>query len=50
MRKRTEFENSLRNKRHATSLWIRYAKWEESQQEMERARSIYERCAFPGIT
>lgn len=44
MRKRTEFENSIRQKRHAMSIWLRYAQWEESQREWERARSIYERA------
>lgn len=44
MRKRTEFENALRTKRHAVSVWMRYARWEEEQNELERARSIYERA------
>lgn len=43
LKKRTEFENAIRLKRHAISIWLRYAKWEESQNEFERARSIYER-------
>lgn len=44
LRKRTEFENALRQKRHAVSIWMRYARWEEEQNELERARSIYERA------
>ena len=24
--------------------WIKYAQWEESQQEVQRARSVYERA------
>jgi len=24
--------------------WIKYAQWEESQQEIQRARSVYERA------
>jgi len=44
MRKRTEFENAIRQKRYSLSIWLRYSKWEESQHEFERARSIYERA------
>uniref|UniRef100_A0A6B2KZN2 Suppressor of forked domain-containing protein n=1 Tax=Arcella intermedia TaxID=1963864 RepID=A0A6B2KZN2_9EUKA len=44
MRKRTEFENSIRQKRYSLNIWLRYAKWEESQHEFERSRSIYERA------
>jgi crooked neck len=43
LKKRTEFENAIRLKRHSINIWLRYAKWEESQNEFERARSIYER-------
>eukprot|EP01125_Pyxidicula_operculata_P005790 TRINITY_DN2020_c0_g3_i1.p1 TRINITY_DN2020_c0_g3~~TRINITY_DN2020_c0_g3_i1.p1 ORF type:complete len:664 (-),score=171.71 TRINITY_DN2020_c0_g3_i1:1320-3311(-) len=44
LRKRTEFENGLKIKRYSMPLWVKYAKWEESQQEWERARSIFERA------
>jgi crooked neck len=44
LKKRTAFENQLRAKRHSMSIWLRYAKWEESQHEYTRARSIYERA------
>lgn len=60
MRKRTEFENVLRMKRHDAGVWyvpvicsggiycsrIAYALWEEKQNEIKRARSIMERFAF----
>jgi len=44
MRKRKEFEDMLRNHKHAMGLWLRYAAWEESQFEMKRARNVYERA------
>jgi crooked neck len=44
MGKRKEFEDTLRRHRHNISTWIKYAKWEESQQEFRRARSIFERA------
>lgn len=44
LRKRKEFEDNLRKNRSVVSNWIKYAKWEESQQEFARARSIYERA------
>ena len=30
--------------RQNIGIWLRYAKWEDSQQETERARSVYERA------
>lgn len=42
--KRKDFEDQLRRKALNTSLWTRYALWESSQKEFERARSIFERC------
>ncbi|CAM9158886.1 unnamed protein product [Heterosigma akashiwo] len=44
MRKRKEFEDSIRRQRQHLGTWHKYAKWEESQKEYERARSIYERA------
>eukprot|EP01087_Luapelamoeba_hula_P016343 TRINITY_DN5020_c0_g1_i1.p1 TRINITY_DN5020_c0_g1~~TRINITY_DN5020_c0_g1_i1.p1 ORF type:complete len:672 (-),score=128.42 TRINITY_DN5020_c0_g1_i1:24-2039(-) len=44
LRKRKEFEDSLRRQRMLMTTWIKYAKWEESQREYERARNIYERA------
>ena len=42
-KKRKEFEDKVRFARQQTGTWLRYAKWEESQSEFTRARSIYER-------
>jgi crooked neck len=44
MGKRKEFEDIIRRSRHQIGTWIKYAKWEESQLEFRRARSIYERA------
>ena len=44
MRKRKEFEDNIRKNRGVMSNWIKYAKWEESQQQYTRARSVYERA------
>ena len=44
MRKRKEFEDNIRKNRTVMSNWIKYAQWEESQQEFARSRSIYERA------
>ncbi|KAK2719496.1 protein crooked neck-like [Artemia franciscana] len=43
-RKRKAFEDALRRNRSVIGNWIKYAKWEESQREVQRARSIYERA------
>ncbi len=42
--KRKEFEDRIIRSRAHIPLWIRYAKWEETQNEFARARSIYERA------
>ena len=44
LRKRKEFEDNLRKNRLNVSHWLKYAGWEESQGEIERARSIFERA------
>ena len=44
MAKRREYEDVLRRNRTSTGAWLKYAKWEESQEELERVRSIYERA------
>ncbi len=44
MRKRKEFEDSLRKNRTVMSNWLKYAKWEEAQNQIDRARSVYERA------
>lgn len=42
--KRKEFEDRIIRSRAHIPLWIRYAKWEETQNEYVRARSIFERA------
>uniref|UniRef100_A0A3P9IF37 Crooked neck-like protein 1 n=1 Tax=Oryzias latipes TaxID=8090 RepID=A0A3P9IF37_ORYLA len=44
LRKRKAFEDNIRKNRTIISNWIKYAQWEESQKEVQRARSIYERA------
>ncbi|KAJ2481628.1 NineTeen Complex (NTC) component [Coemansia sp. RSA 2131] len=44
MRRRREFEEGVRRNRTNIGEWLRYATWEESQQEIARSRSIYERA------
>ena len=44
MRKRKELEDNIRKNRVVVSNWIKYAQWEESQKEFQRARSVYERA------
>ncbi|KAE8747014.1 hypothetical protein FOCC_FOCC006269 [Frankliniella occidentalis] len=43
-RKRRACEDGIRKNRSVISNWIKYAQWEESQKEIPRARSIYERA------
>lgn len=44
MSKRKSFEDEIRSQRHHMGTWMKYAQWEESQQEFKRARSIFERA------
>ncbi|KAJ2157295.1 NineTeen Complex (NTC) component [Coemansia sp. RSA 552] len=44
MRRRRAFEEGVRRKRQSMGAWLQYASWEESQGEIARARSIYERA------
>ncbi|KAF7993240.1 hypothetical protein HCN44_006300 [Aphidius gifuensis] len=44
LRKRKTFEDTIRKNRTVLSNWMKYAAWEESQREIDRARSIYERA------
>lgn len=44
MRKRKAFEDALRKNKSVMSNWIKYATWEESQGQLDRARSVYERA------
>ena len=37
-RKRKVFEDSIRKNRLSIATWIKYAHWEESQKEIQRAR------------
>uniref|UniRef100_A0A0B7A869 Crooked neck-like protein 1 n=1 Tax=Arion vulgaris TaxID=1028688 RepID=A0A0B7A869_9EUPU len=43
MRKRKMCEDNIRKNRSVMTNWIKYAQWEESQKELQRARSIWER-------
>lgn len=43
-RKRKEFEDGIRRNRNAIPLWVKYAMWEETQLEFDRARSVWERA------
>ncbi|KAF9989438.1 Crooked neck-like protein 1 [Mortierella antarctica] len=43
-RKRKEFEDRIQRSRMHIGEWLKYATWEESQDELQRARSIYERA------
>ena len=43
LRKRKQFEDSIRKNRNLLRNWIKYAQWEESQKEFARARSVFER-------
>ncbi|KAL6530874.1 Crooked neck-like protein 1 [Orobanche gracilis] len=44
LRKRKEFEDLIRRVRWNKSVWVKYAKWEESQKDFARARSVWERA------
>lgn len=44
LRKRKEFEDLIRRVRWNKSVWVKYAKWEESQKDFNRARSVWERA------
>lgn len=43
-KRRKEFEDNIRKNRSQVANWVKYAKWEESVSEMQRARSIFERA------
>ncbi|KAJ3191142.1 Crooked neck-like protein 1 [Irineochytrium annulatum] len=42
--KRKGFEDAIRKNRNHIGSWLKYAAWEESQNELERARSVFERA------
>ncbi|OAF68272.1 Pre-mRNA-splicing factor CLF1 [Intoshia linei] len=44
IRKRKEFEDVLRRNKSSLHNWLKYADWEIQQKEIERSRSVYERC------
>ncbi|XP_063427731.1 crooked neck-like protein 1 [Mytilus trossulus] len=44
MRKRKASEDNIRKNRTVMINWIKYAQWEDSQQEVLRARSVWERA------
>eukprot|EP00457_Paulinella_chromatophora_P003088 gb/GEZN01003093.1/.p1 GENE.gb/GEZN01003093.1/~~gb/GEZN01003093.1/.p1 ORF type:complete len:699 (-),score=138.96 gb/GEZN01003093.1/:150-2246(-) len=44
VKKRKEFEDSIKRSRENIATWVRYAAWEASQAQMDRARSVMERA------
>lgn len=44
VRKRKQFEDSLRRRRTAMNIWTSYALWEAAQNDFRRARSVFERA------
>ena len=42
--KRKEFEDSIRRQRMHIGTWVKYAQWEASHHDFERARSVFERA------
>ncbi|KAM1223787.1 hypothetical protein FF1_042668 [Malus domestica] len=43
LRMRKGFEDQTRRQKRNARVWIKYARWEESQKELDRARSVWER-------
>eukprot|EP00914_Ancora_sagittata_P020266 GHVO01040187.1.p1 GENE.GHVO01040187.1~~GHVO01040187.1.p1 ORF type:complete len:672 (+),score=114.13 GHVO01040187.1:41-2056(+) len=44
VKKRKDFEDTLRRQRHSIGIWIKYAEWEAAQKQFKRARSVFERA------
>ncbi|KAH7515806.1 hypothetical protein FEM48_Zijuj10G0065400 [Ziziphus jujuba var. spinosa] len=44
LRKRKAFEDLVRRVRRGVKVWVKYAEWEESQKDLRRARSVWERA------
>ncbi|EFJ15431.1 hypothetical protein SELMODRAFT_442275 [Selaginella moellendorffii] len=44
LRKRKEYEDLIRRVRWNIGVWVKYAQWEESQKDFNRARSVWERA------
>ncbi|XP_019152825.1 PREDICTED: crooked neck-like protein 1 [Ipomoea nil] len=42
--KRKEFEDQIRRMRWNKGVWVKYARWEESQKDFKRVRSVWERA------
>ena len=43
-RMRKDFEDNLRRQKHHMGTWLKYAEWEASIGEFQRARSVFERA------
>ncbi|RXH91303.1 hypothetical protein DVH24_020326 [Malus domestica] len=43
LRMRKGFEDQVRRQKQNARVWIKYARWEESQKELDLARSVWER-------
>lgn len=52
LEKRKMYETQVRRNRTAVGAWLKYGEWEEKQQELDRARSVYERSLdfLPRVT
>lgn len=44
IQKRKQFEDLIRRVRWNKGVWVKYARWEESQKDFNRARSVWERA------
>ncbi|KII66200.1 Crooked neck-like protein 1 [Thelohanellus kitauei] len=44
LKKRKEYEDNIKKNRLNYGNWIKYARWEESNAELDRARSVFERA------
>lgn len=44
LRKRKMYEDAIRKNRMILMNWLKYAEFEDSQHEIERSRSVFERC------
>uniref|UniRef100_A0A7N2KVN9 Crooked neck protein n=1 Tax=Quercus lobata TaxID=97700 RepID=A0A7N2KVN9_QUELO len=44
LRKRKEFEDQIKRTQWNVTVWTKYAQWEESQRDFDRARSLWERA------
>ncbi|KAJ0238278.1 HAT (Half-A-TPR) repeat-containing protein [Hirschfeldia incana] len=44
LRRRKDFEDRIRRPGPPTQTWVNYARWEESQKDYARARSVWERA------